>query len=279
MNLNLDWNDIHYFLLLVENQTLTATANVLNVEHSTVSRRIERLEKELNVHLFNRIHKRYLLTDDGKRLYTEAKKLQFNVRQFAQTAQDSRQAMTEVLLSVPPFVSHELIAPLLREFYQKFNHIRLVLIGDLALSSLHDRQADIALRIVLPEQHDLVAKRLFDVHYRWYAHTDYLAQASENTWQFLGLNLNGTQLQWVEQQLADKCVRFACNDFGVMKSAIMQKLGIGLLPDVLGDRVGLVRIANMAVLTTSMYLIMHQDVRKTPPVRAVADFLVEKLGE
>ena len=95
MNLNLDWNDIHYFLLLVENQTLTATANVLNVEHSTVSRRIERLEKELNVHLFNRIHKRYLLTDDGKRLYTEAKKLQFNVRQIAQTAQDSRQAMTE----------------------------------------------------------------------------------------------------------------------------------------------------------------------------------------
>ena len=39
-----DWNDVHYFTVLVERETLTAAAEALNVQHSTVSRRIERLE-------------------------------------------------------------------------------------------------------------------------------------------------------------------------------------------------------------------------------------------
>ncbi|WGE41991.1 LysR family transcriptional regulator [Actinobacillus equuli] len=275
---NLDWSDIHYFVLLVEKQTLKATAEALNVEHSTVSRRIERLEKQLKVHLFDRINKRYLLTADGKRLYTEAKKLQFNVRQFVQAAQDGSEQMSEVLLSVPPFVSFALISPLLGEFYRRFSHIRLVLVSDLALSSLHQRQADIALRIVKPEHNDLVARRLFDVHYHWYAHADYLAHTLSEVRHYLGLNLNGTQVQWVQQQLADKPVRFACNDFLLIQSAISQQLGIGLLPLVLGEKTDFVLVAEMPSLSMPMYLIMHQDVRQTPAVRAVADFLIEMLA-
>lgn len=276
---NLDWNDIHYFLCLVENQTLTATANVLNVEHSTVSRRIERLEKQLNLHLFDRINKRYLLTNAGKLLYQEAKKLQFNVRQFTQTAQDSRFAVSEVLVSVPPFVAIGLLGPLLGEFYRRFAHIRLVLVSDLAISSLHQRQADIALRIVPPEQPDLVSRRLFDVQYHWYAHRTYLAQTPEQDRQYLGLNLNGTKVQWVEQQLSDKPVRFACNDFQLIQSAIEQKLGIGLLPTVFAKQADFVQITDMPSLTLPLYLIMHQDVRQAQTVRDVADFLIEVLGE
>lgn len=30
-----DWNDLHYFVVLVEQQTLTAAAEMLEVQHST----------------------------------------------------------------------------------------------------------------------------------------------------------------------------------------------------------------------------------------------------
>lgn len=68
----MDWNDVYFFTVLVEAGTLTAAAERLDVQHNTVSRRIARLERHLEVRLFDRIGKRYLLTDDGGRIYRQA---------------------------------------------------------------------------------------------------------------------------------------------------------------------------------------------------------------
>ncbi|PSJ80432.1 LysR family transcriptional regulator [Neisseria iguanae] len=277
--MNLDWNDLHYFILLVEKQTLTATANALEVEHSTVSRRIERLEKQLAVHLFDRINKRYLLTDEGKRLYDEAKKLQLNIHQFTQTAKDSRQSIDEVAVSIPPFVAKGLIAPHLGAFYQRFNNIRLVLQSESGVSNLHQRQADIALRIAKPQQDDLVAKRLRNVHYYWYAHPHYLEHTPSEKRQYMSLNLSGTHGDWLQTELTGKTVRFVCNDFQLMKSAIQQQVGIGLLPDCYAEDTDFVQVDSNSTFSAPMYLVMHEDVRHAQKVRAVADFLIEVLGE
>ncbi|ASK26953.1 LysR family transcriptional regulator [Neisseria chenwenguii] len=276
--MNLDWNDIHYFLLLVEKQTLTATAAALQVEHSTVSHRIERLEKQLDLHLFDRINKRYLLTADGERLYAEARKLQFNVCQFAQAAQDSRQAVTEVSVSVPPFVAYALIASRLAEFYRRTDTIRLVLSSNTAISSLHQRQADITLRFALPEQNDLVVRRLRDVHYGWFAHRDYARNTPETDWQYIRFAVDGLRSEWLKKQLADKNIRFACNDFAVMKSAVRQQLGVGWLPFEYGETADFVRVHTDEIFSGSLHLVMHEDVRHSQKVRAVADFLGEVLG-
>ena len=56
----MDWHDLAYFVCLVEHQTLTACAEQLSVQHSTVSRRIERLEQALSLTLFDRLGKRYI---------------------------------------------------------------------------------------------------------------------------------------------------------------------------------------------------------------------------
>ena len=67
-----DWNGIRHFTTLVEKQTLTAAAEHLGVQHSTVSRQIAQLENALGLRLFDRISKRYLLTPEGERLYRHA---------------------------------------------------------------------------------------------------------------------------------------------------------------------------------------------------------------
>ena len=67
-----DWNGIRHFTTLVEKQTLTAAAEHLGVQHSTVSRQIAQLENALGLRLFDRIGKRYLLTPEGERLYRQA---------------------------------------------------------------------------------------------------------------------------------------------------------------------------------------------------------------
>ena len=67
-----DWNGIGHFTALVEKETLTAAAEHLGVQHSTVARQIARLETALGLRLFDRIGKRYLLTADGERLHRHA---------------------------------------------------------------------------------------------------------------------------------------------------------------------------------------------------------------
>ena len=64
-----DWNSIRHFTTLVEKQTLTAAAEHLGVQHSTVSRQIAQLENALGLRLFDRIGKRYLLTPLRGNLY------------------------------------------------------------------------------------------------------------------------------------------------------------------------------------------------------------------
>lgn len=71
----LDWNDVLHFVTLVEQKTLTAAAEVLNVQHSAVSRRVAQLEECLGLRPFERIGKRYLLTEDGARIYDHAREL------------------------------------------------------------------------------------------------------------------------------------------------------------------------------------------------------------
>ncbi len=61
-----DWDDLHHFAVLVEKETLTAAAEALGVQHSTVSRRIARLEATLGLRLFDRIGRRYLLAKTAR---------------------------------------------------------------------------------------------------------------------------------------------------------------------------------------------------------------------
>ncbi|WP_040660507.1 LysR family transcriptional regulator, partial [Neisseria shayeganii] len=153
----MDWNDIQHFVALVEQQTLTAAAEALNVQHSTVSRRVAQLEATLGLRLFDRIGKRYLLTEDGERLYAHARELAKDVALLQHLAHAQRQAVREVTVTAPPVVLHALLLP---PFYAQTPAVRLRLQSSIEVSDLHLRQADIALRLVRPEAADLAVRRL-----------------------------------------------------------------------------------------------------------------------
>ncbi len=51
----MNWDDLRYFLALVDCGTLTGAARRLQVEHTTVARRIDALEAALKLRLFDRL--------------------------------------------------------------------------------------------------------------------------------------------------------------------------------------------------------------------------------
>ncbi|PAT42401.1 LysR substrate-binding domain-containing protein [Vandammella animalimorsus] len=103
-------------------------------------------------------------------------------------------------------------------------------------------------------------------------------------WQALTLSTPNALSRWAAAALGDMPVALACNDFELIQQSIALGLGIGLLPaDCVNADDGLVPVALHAptpeVHESPLHLVMHEDVRRSPSVRAVADFLVQALAQ
>ena len=62
----MDWDNLRYFLELARAGTLVGAARRLAVDHTTVARRIQALEKQMDVALFAREAGGHRLTEAGR---------------------------------------------------------------------------------------------------------------------------------------------------------------------------------------------------------------------
>ena len=67
-----NWDDLRFFLALARTGKLIGAGAMLDVDHTTVRRRIMTLEETLGETLFARSPKGYALTDAGERLVSHA---------------------------------------------------------------------------------------------------------------------------------------------------------------------------------------------------------------
>jgi len=74
-----NWDDLKLFLAVSRCGTISGAAKQLNVQHSTVSRRIKTLEKNLGVSLFIRAKNIYELTQEGAKIKAAALKMESEV--------------------------------------------------------------------------------------------------------------------------------------------------------------------------------------------------------
>ncbi len=281
----LDWNNLQYFVLLVEHETLTAASEALGVQHSTVARRVSELEQRLGILLFDRIGKRYMLTDDGKHVYQYASELAKNIRSLQRFAGQRASLSVQVVVSAPPAIVKAFITPNLDKFYQRHDNIALIIHSSAHMSDLHDRQADIALRMVYPNKPDLMVRRLRTMSFGFFARPDYLKNTSIKNRRYLGLSAKTSLSAWCERVIGEQVLAFACNDFDVIKQAALDGLGMGFLPSVSVMGTSLVatgvddKSIEMTTLQENIYLVSHQEVRRSAAVGAVVNFLVEIMGE
>ncbi|WP_267221405.1 LysR substrate-binding domain-containing protein [Dyella silvae] len=68
----LDLNDFYYFVQVVDRGGFTAAERTLRIPKSTLSGRIQRLERDLEVRLLNRTSRRFGMTEAGKEFYQHA---------------------------------------------------------------------------------------------------------------------------------------------------------------------------------------------------------------
>lgn len=273
------WDDLRYLAAFAEYGSLLGAARALGTEHATVGRRIEQLETALGLKLLDRRGRRLSLTLAGERILVIAQNMQAEAHAALRIAEGSRDDLTgEVTITAPPAFAAHVIAPRLAGFADAYPNLLVRLLGEARQASLNRREADIAVRLSRPTEDDLVQLKLMEIGFRPYATADYLEQHVREHWRFIGSDgdIRHSPQQQALQDIAGKN-RFAYRSGDVMIQASLaaEGAGIAMLPDFLaGRQSGLIpALPDHPPLMRSVWLVLHNDLRQAPKVRAVVDYL------
>jgi DNA-binding transcriptional LysR family regulator len=273
-----NWDDLRYFAAVAAHGSLTAAARALGIEHTTVARRMDELEARLGARLFDRLPRGWKLTEGGAALVPLARQVEADVQTLLLAAQGNTGTAGTVRVSAPPAVAAWLLAPRLPQLLRAHPEIRLELAGESRQVDLLARGADIALRYTRPSAQGLAARRLTTFQYALYGSPGYLAAHPEERWEFLGYDRSlpaPPQQEWLERFAAGRRFALRANDQDMLIQAARAGAGLAVLPLPVAAAVdGLAPAPRAACpVTRPLWLVVHEDVRRAPRVRVVADLV------
>jgi DNA-binding transcriptional LysR family regulator len=157
----MDWDQVRVFLAVSRTGQLSKAAQRLGLDVSTVSRRVDRLEADLGVALFDRSQGGTALTAAAEGMIPAAEDMERAVAQFAM-ARDAIETTAEgiVRLTCMPGVADAFIAPALAQFHEKHPRVVVELDSSIGYADLTRREADLAVRAHRPTSGDLVSVRI-----------------------------------------------------------------------------------------------------------------------
>lgn len=139
---------LRYFLTVAEHGSLRKAAASLNIQQSTLSRRIRDLEDFLGASLFHRCSSGVRLTYAGKRLLPRAQQI---IQKLAESAEDiasvGRSERGCVRIGVYSSIASGFLANLLRCYGTRHENVRLEIIDgppDEHVAAIRDLQLDVA---------------------------------------------------------------------------------------------------------------------------------------
>lgn len=287
-----NWGLIPSFLAALDQGSLMAAARALSTSQPTVGRHIGELEAQLGVVLFERTGRGLTPTAHAHRLAAAARSMSGAADQLARQASGA-QADTRgtVRISASQPVTCVLLPPLLVQLRQAHPDIQLELVSSNEVSNLLQREADIALRMVRPDQSSLVIKRVGQVAIGTFAHRDYLRRRGTPrrpedllAHDLVGNDRNtdilrGFAAMGISLVREDFAVR--TDDLNAYQAAVAGGLGVGFLARYSArpcpDLVPLLPMLPIPPLP--MWLAVHREVRSNPRIRQVWDFLAAALPQ
>lgn len=284
----MDWDDLKFFLAVARRGSIRAAAQVLDVNHATVSRRINAFEEKIAVRLFERLPRGYVLTPAGEEMFASAERIDEEI-----AALDRRvigrdtQLSGRLRVTAPQALVTHVLMPGLVAFSEAYPGIEMDIIGSYAEFNLTKREADIAIRLtdLSPPDH-LVGRRVAHYYKAVYASRPYLARhdpvAHPEAMHWLGWEDEEPYPPWVKSSAySETRIRHNVNDPSIHLAAVRAGLGISMLPCFLADPdPELERLPPGEPLSSrDVWILTHKDLRHTARVRTFMDFIAEVIKE
>lgn len=285
----MDWDNARIFLAICRQGTLRGAAAELRVDQATVGRRLAALENSLETRLFLRTPGGYLPTPAGERARQAAEQMEQAAHRLQREMQGTdRRLSGTVRLACTDTVATTFLIPALAGLHRQHPDVRVVLSVSTQLTNLTRREADLAVRVLRPDNPELIARHLSRREVGLYASRSYVERHGEPlqgtafaghdvvVYQAGVSRLHGDSL--CGEPIANARVSVELNTGMMLAQAVRAGMGIGEIPTQLADSFeDLVRIWPQRSEEYDLWLVMHKDLHRTARVRAVADAVVEAL--
>jgi DNA-binding transcriptional LysR family regulator len=289
---NFNWSLIPSFLAALEHGSLLGAARATGLSQPTLGRHIAELEQQLNVVLFERTGRGLQATPNALALAEAAQTMQTGAAHFSRMASGSATGLQGLArLSASQPVACFLLPPILTRMRQALPDITVALVVSNDVSNLLRRDADIALRMVRPEQSSLIAKRIGHIDIRACANHDYLQrkgkpqQAADLVAHDLiaGDSNSDIDMGLVAKGFAAQDLRFALrsDDLIAQWAAVKAGLGVGFMGHYLlrSEPTVQLLLLDLELPQFPMWLTVHRELQTSARIRAVYDFLATEVLE
>ncbi|MGY3501304.1 LysR family transcriptional regulator [Bradyrhizobium sp. USDA 4471] len=280
----IDWDDFRFVLAIVRGGSVSAAAKQLGVDHATVIRRVDRLEKHLSAKLFDRRKTGYLLTEAGQRVADSAEAMESTIVANQEQVGGSVARLTgTVRIGAPDGFGTAFLAP----FADRYPDLDLQLVATARLFSLSKREADIAISLTMPKEGRIVGRKLLDYRLGLYAAPAYLDRFPKITsrdvlpqHRFVGYIeelLFTPELDYLPLVSPRISVRLRSANLIAQLNATLAGFGIAVLPHFMAsDYPQLVAVLPEEVsIVRTFWMLMHADSKDLARIRAVADYIGE----
>lgn len=279
---SLNWDDLKYFLAVARTGTLRGGADSIQVNHTTLTRRLSIMEERVGSRLFDRSKQGLALTQLGEDLMPHAERVEAEMTTASRmiVGRDAQPSGT-VYITLP----HGLAMTSLMEDFATFADLYPDIILNMNFTNdvrdLTRREADVSFRVASEVTDDVVGRKLVQMSQAAYCTRDYAERVTDNGGE--GLHLIGwhepeeaTTADWVKNSYYPKAtLKHRVSELVPLITLAASGLGLAYLACNLGDRhPNLIRAPFQKPMPyRSIWLLLHRDLKNTARVRLFVDFL------
>jgi len=289
-----DWDRLRIFCAAAEVGSFTHAGDMLELSQSAVSRQIAALEEEVGVPLFHRHARGLILTEPGETLFRTALEMKLKIETARARLVDTREKPNgQLRITTTIGLGTYWLTPRLGEFLDNFPDIRVELLLIDEELDLAMRQADVAIRLRLPVQSDLVQRRLFTVHFHAYASAEYvkrhgMPKTPEELDAHRIVAYGGSAANYLLETSVlptlgrdprqPRSVALTVSNVSSVKRAVESGFGVGILPDYLVvQNSNLVRVLTESEMPSlDTYFVYPEELRNVARVQVFRDFMIQK---
>ena len=291
----MDWDKLKIFHNVALDLNISEAAHKMNISHSSISRQVSALERELKVSLFKRHARGLTLTEQWKILFKKAHDIFGKIALTEAQLTDSKEKPAGPLtIAATVAFGTTWLAPRIEKFANSYPDIDISILIENKYTDLAQGDADVALRLTEPTQMDLIRFPLYEFQFKIYSSPEYIekygipkdvSELSKHKIVAFGHDVEPSipDVNCIIDLLPKKKkvkILYISNMYGVMR-AIGGGAGIGALPEYMKiSSNNLVPILPDAKTPKAViYFTYPSELKGSKKIAALRDFLVRETNK
>jgi len=282
-----NWSDVRVFLAVIREGSTLAASRKLGVAQPTVARRIEALENEIGLTLFERDTRGFRPTEEARSLYLLAEAIEEATENFSNKTRELAERRP-IRITAPGYFSDK-VSDIFSEFVALNPGVAFEFIASLKVLNLSEGEADIALRVSRNEPDEtLICRKISTAKWALFGAQTYADKFGLPTSldelqghrfvTFENDDVPSHERNWLLSHVSPDQIVMSFSEPEMVRASIRAGHGLGLvnLRLAAADKTLIRCFGNIEELSSSNMMLIAPDAYRRPEVKAFTKFFAPR---